>query len=70
MRMKKVMALILSSVMIFSTVPGEVLAAEEVPTEFTDGVEDLEEKFSAEPSKDGEDLSDENSEDLATKTEI
>ncbi|MDO5783301.1 MAG: leucine-rich repeat domain-containing protein, partial [Eubacteriales bacterium] len=70
MRVKKVMALMLSSVMIFSTVPGEVLAAEEVPTEFTDGVEDLEEKFSAEPSKDGEDLSDKNSEDLATKTEI
>lgn len=40
MRMKKVMALILSSAMICAAVPAEVLAAEEVPAEFSDNVDE------------------------------
>ena len=39
MKMKRVLALMLSSAMICTAVPGEILAAEEVPAEFSDNVD-------------------------------
>lgn len=39
MKMKRVLALMLSSAMICAAVPGEILAAEEVPAEFSDNVD-------------------------------